>query len=212
MCILAPDGKERLTRSGRGPGQVFGRRTSLADELNEISAEYRANKTKTPAALPDFGTFRMALNLASGDQRVLVLLAGQAGENKKTSENLAAAAWSDLMIGRFHYDIETDPEKWTEVISKEKGKEGIFLINPDTYGQKGSVIQQLPLDASRKEIAKAMTVANEEFIKTTEKKNYSDHVRAGRRAGIHFEMPVEFGEDRDGDGKIDHRAGRRRDR
>lgn len=151
----------------------------------------------------------MALNLASGDQRVLVL---QAGENKKTTENLAAAAWSDLMIGRFHYDIETNPRKWTEVISKEKGNEGIFLINPDTYGQKGSVIKQLPLDASRKDIAKAMTGANEEFVKTTQKKNYSDHVQAGRRAGVHFEMPVEFGEDRDGDGIIDHRPGRGRKR
>ena len=207
MCILSPSGKERLTRSGRGPGQVFGRRTSLADELNEISAEYRAKKTKTPAALPDFETFRMALNLASADQRVLVL---QAGEDQETSANLAAAAWSDLMIGRFHYDLETDPEEWTEVISKEKGQEGIYLINPGIYGQKGTVIQQLPLDASRKDIAQAMTEANATFIKTTEKKNYSDHVRAGRRAGVYFEMPVEFGEDRDGDGEIDHRPGGRR--
>jgi len=149
----------------------------------------------------------MALNLASADQRVLVL---QAGENEKTTENLAAVAWSDLMIGRFHYDLETDPKQWTHLITKEKGLQGIYLINPDPFGQKGTILAQLSLDASRQDITKAMKEANDIFMKTTEKKNYSEHVQAGRRAGVYFEMPVEFGEDRDGDGAIDHRPGKRR--
>ncbi|MDA7514467.1 hypothetical protein N8513_00545 [bacterium] len=158
--------------------------------------------------MPDFGTFRMALNIASGDQRVLVL---QAGENKEANANLSAAASSDLMIGRFHYDVEKDASKWSEVIEGEKSTEGIFLINPDQFGQKGSVIAQLPLSASRQEIAKAMQEANATYIETTEKKTYSEHVKAGRRAGVYFEMPVEFGEDRDGDGVIDHRPGKGRE-
>ncbi|MGJ8696796.1 MAG: hypothetical protein ACSHYF_10785 [Verrucomicrobiaceae bacterium] len=114
------------------------------------------------------------------------------------------------MIGRFQFDLETNPDHWTQVIDGEKSTQGILLINPHTFGQKGTVLAQLPLDASRSEIAKAMLKANDTFIKTTEKKTYSDHVRAGRRAGIYFEMPVEFGEDRDGDGVIDHRPGKGR--
>ncbi len=157
--------------------------------------------------MPDFGTFRMALNIASGDQRVLVL---QAGENEKATENLSALASSGPLIGRFHYDLEKEASKWSEVITGEKSTKGILLINPSEFGQKGSVISQLPLNASRSEIAKAMQEANATFIKITEKKTYSEHVKAGRRAGIHFEMPVEFGEDRDGDGVIDKKPGRGR--
>jgi len=207
FCILAPDGKERLTRSGRGPGQIFGRRGNLSSELDKISEEYRVKKTKTPAEMPNFGTFRMALNIASGDQRVLVL---QAGESKEASKNLSAAAWSSAMIGRFHYDLEKDAALWSKVIEGEKSTKGIIIINPDPFGQKGSVMAQLPLAASRQEIAKAMSEANATFAKTTAKKTYSEHVEAGRRAGVYFEMPVEFGEDRDGDGVIDHRPGKGR--
>ena len=202
FCILAPDGKEHLTRSGRGPGQVFGRRGDLASALDKISEKYRAKKTKSPAEMPNFGTFRMALNIASGDQRLLVL---QAGESKEASKNLSAAASSSAMIGRFHYDLETDATKWSKGIEGEKATEGIVIINADTFGQKGRVMAQLPLDASRQEIAKAMNEANATYAKTTKKKVYSEHARAGRRAGVYFEMPVEFGEDRDGDGVIDHR-------
>ena len=43
--------------------------------------------------------------------------------------------------------------------------------------------------------------------KSTKKKIYSSHVVEGRRQGKRIEMAVPFGEDRDGDGKIDHRAG-----
>lgn len=207
FCMLAPDGKERLTRGGRSPGQIFGRSANLADELNRIAKDYRAKEMKTPAPMPDFGTFRMALNIASGDQRVLVL---QAGTDEKATANLTAVAASPPILGRFHYDLEKDADMWSEVIEGEKSTKGILLINPDPFGQKGTVISQLPLSASRQEITKALQEANAKFIATTEKKSYSEHVKKGRRAGIHFEMPVEFGEDRDGDGVIDERRGGRR--
>jgi len=157
--------------------------------------------------MPDFGTFRMALNIASGDQRVLVL---QAGVDENATKNLAIISASPPILGRFHYDLERDAGKWSKVIEGEKSTKGILLINPDQFGQKGTVISQLPLSASRQEIADAMQEANAHFIKTTQKKSYSEHIQKGRRAGIYFEMPVKFGEDRDGDGVIDERRGGRR--
>lgn len=204
--MLAPDGKTRLSRSGRSPHHAFGHRSDLTTELDELATKYRV-RTKTPGVLPNFNSFSLALNIAAADQRVLVL---QAGESKKASETLAAAAWSDLMVGRFHYDTETDASQWTGKIDGEKSKEGIFIIQPDPFGQKGNVLAQLPYDVSRKELAAALTKANETFATTTQKKTYPDHVSEGRRKGIFIEMPVEFGEDRDGDGKIDHRPERRR--
>ena len=204
--MLAPDGKTRLTRSGRGPQHSFGHQSDLATELDELAKKYKAKKAG-PGVLPDFNSFSLALNVASADQRVLVL---QAGESKEAAETLSAVAWSDRMVGRFHYDTETDASKWTKIIEGEKSKEGIFIIHPDAFGQKGKVLAQLPHDVSRKDLAAALTKANETFAKTTEKKTYPNHVSEGRRKNIFITMPVEFGEDRDGDGKIDHRGGGRR--
>ena len=68
----------------------------------------------------------------------------------------------------------------------------------------------LPIDSSTADIKKALLKANEDFVKTTDKKNYREHVQKGRRQGIEWSMPMEFGEDRDGDGVIDHRGGQRR--
>ena len=65
----------------------------------------------------------------------------------------------------------------------------------------------LSLNASNSNLLKAMVVANRDYAKSTKKKIYSSHVVEGRRQGKRIEMAVPFGEDRDGDGKIDHRAG-----
>ena len=57
-----------------------------------------------------------------------------------------------------------------------------------------------------------MLRANTKFAASTKKKVYSTHVAKGEAAGIYFEGNVPYGEDRDGDGEIDHRGGGRRSR
>jgi len=69
------------------------------------------------------------------------------------------------------------------------------------------VMKQLPLAAEDAEIIKTLLAANSEFAKTTKKKVYSSHVSKGTKLGIYFDSVVPYGEDRDGDGKIDHRGG-----
>jgi hypothetical protein len=109
---------------------------------------------------------------------------------------------------------EEGDEKWEKVISgvRSKTKTAIFVIQSDRFGQKGSVLKQLPIDANAKQIKTALLSANGSFAKKEERKVYSDHVAEGRRKRIYFEGGVEYGEDRDGDGKIDFRGGGRRPR
>ena len=71
-------------------------------------------------------------------------------------------------------------------------------------------MDHLALDADTSVIMKALLAANDEFAKTTEKKVYANHVRKGGRLGIYFEGAIPYGEDRDGDGEIDHQFGRGR--
>jgi len=81
------------------------------------------------------------------------------------------------------------------------------VIQSDKFGQRGSVLKQLPVDATSQEIISALLSANESFAKNEKRKVYSDHVAEGQRKRVYFEGGVEYGEDRDGDGKIDHRGG-----
>ena len=113
------------------------------------------------------------------------------------------------MIGKFHYDFESDAETWSKVLTGDTSTSQIKIIVPDAYGQEGKIVKSLPLNTPTEELKKALLAANETFVETTEKKNYNTHVKEGRRLGVEWTMPMEYGEDRDGDGKIDHRGGRR---
>ncbi len=208
FCILAPDGKTKLTRSGRSPNQSLG--GNLAASLDRIAEKYRSKGKAEEAAVPDFPNFRLGLNVASADQRVLVLITGSEDELKTARKSLTAVSNDAEIIGRFHYDFEADASTWKEAISGEKSTSQIKIIIPDEFGQEGKVIKSLSLDTKSKELKKALLEVNETFTKTVEKKNYNTHVRKGRREGVKWTMPMEYGEDRDGDGKIDHRGGRGR--
>jgi hypothetical protein len=175
-----------------------------------IADDYRTKGKSEAAAVPDFPNFRLGLNVASADQRVIILISGNEKEIKEARKSIPAVSNDPEIIGRFHYDFETDPKTWTGILTGSKSKSGINIIVPDTYGQKGKIIKSLPLDIKVNDLKAALLKANETFVKTTAKKDYQSHVQEGRRKGIKWTMPMEFGEDRDGDGKIDQRAGRRR--
>jgi len=211
FCILAPDGVERLTASGRGPHQVFrsGRGGGVDDAIEQMAGlaeSYRAKGRGEPPLLADFDSFRQGLNVASADQRVFVVLAGEGDDLKKAQETMRPIAWSDEIIGRFHYD--SAPEKgWDKAISGVTETPGIHVVLPAEFGQEGKLHKTLPLNASESEIRQAMLAANAHFAKTTEPKIYSSHVTKGRSEGVYFEGAVPYGEDRDGDGEIDQRGG-----
>ncbi len=207
FCLLSPDGKTRLSRGHRGPGQALG--PDLAGALDRIAREYPIKAPSEKAAVPDFPNFRLGLNVASADQRLLVLVTGSEKEINAARKTLPAVSNDSKIIGRFQYDFETDASTWRKALTGNLSPSGIKVILPDEFGQAGRVMTSLPLETPMAEIKKALVKANDEFAETTAKKNYRQHVQKGRRRGIKWTMPMEFGEDRDGDGVIDHRAGRR---
>jgi hypothetical protein len=208
FCLLAPDGKTKLSRSHRGPQQALG--GDLVGSLDEISGKYKSKGEASKTAVPDFPNFRLGLNVSSADQRVLVLVTGTEDELKSARKTLPALSNDAEVIGKFHYDFESDSKTWTKALTGHKSNSQIKIIVPDEYGQIGKIVKSLPLDTKTEDLKKALLAANETFAKTTEKKNYNTHVKEGRRLEIKWTMPMEFGEDRDGDGKIDHRGGRGR--
>jgi len=208
FCVLAPDGKTRLTRSGRGPHQVARNFNDLTALVEDYSPRGNAHDSK----VPDFNSFALALNVSSADQQVLVVIAGPDEEIQMVGVRLRPMVWSDDMVGRFQYDFETDMKKLEAPLALKKAEPGIYIIKPDTFGLDGEVMASLPLDVQLPALKAAMVQGNTQFARSTKKKIYSTHVADGRRAGKRIKMAMPFGEDRDGDGKIDHRAGSGRQR
>jgi len=203
FCVIAPDGEERLTRSGRGPQHI----SRDFDDIVAIADRYKSRGDILNSHIPDFNSFALALNVSSADQKILLLIAGDEDEIVAAGKRIRSVVWNKNVMGRFNYDFESDSSSWTGPLSSKSKGSGFHLIRPGEFGLEGQIVMSLSLNASNSNLLKAMVVANRDYAKSTKKKVYSSHVVEGRRQGKRIEMAVPFGEDRDGDGKIDHRAG-----
>ena len=203
FCVIAPDGKERLTRSGRGPQHI----SRDFDDIAAIADRYKSRGDILDSHIPDFNSFALALNVSSADQKILLLIAGDEDEIVAAGKRIRSVVWNKNVMGRFNYDFESDSSSWTGPLSSKSKGSGFHLIRPGEFGLEGKIVMSLSLNASNSNLLKAMVVANRDYAKSNKKKIYSSHVVEGRRQGKRIEMAVPFGEDRDGDGKIDHRAG-----
>lgn len=225
FVIYAPDGKTKLTRSGRAPELVFGRgrlasRNGSSNEevikgMEKIAAKYEMKGDLTQAELQDFDSFKQSLNIASSDQKLLVFTVSPRAKLPAVEKVLTEVANDAEVHGRFHFDTAGKPDvKWAEKVTKEKNKTGVFVIRSGQFGQEGYVMTEFPLDVTVESLKAGLLAANETFAKLEERKHYGDHVSDGRRKGIKFDSNVEAGEDRDGDGKIDEqkRRGKRGER
>ena len=213
FCLLSPDGQDWLSKAGRGPEMVLGRSSSFSVERMEIIATlYPATADVKQAEVQDFHSVRQALNVASADQRVLVVVNGPSGQIASLRKSLRSVASDERILGRVHIDFEENDE-WRKTVTGLKDGPSIVVIRPGEFGMEGTAMHQLPLNAGHVEIITALLAANTEFATTTDKKVYSGHVAKGQDLGIYFEGGVPYGEDRDGDGQIDRgrpRGGRPR--
>ena len=219
FCILAPDGKTRLSDSGRSPSALLGRRGGPAGDpkaviaaLEKISAKYPSKGSMSEATVQDFHSTRQAINVASGDQRLLLLTVTNGGKRSAATKVLRAVLNEPEMVGRFHHDFaeKSSDGNWSELVSGAKSQEGFFIIDADPFGQSGLVLLELPLSATSSELKAALKKTNSSFAKKEKRKVYSEHVREGRQNGIFFKNGMPYGEDRDGDGVIDEKRGRGR--
>jgi hypothetical protein len=217
--ILAPDGETRLSGTGRGPertlvGRGFRGKSDISeaeviDKLESIASSYRPAGKPEQAVLQDFHSFRQALNVASADQRLLVYAVASEKEEARIRAALAPVFAHDEIVGRFHLDFsdESIDAKWKESVRGSSDRDGLYVIRADRFGQTGQILERLALSTDPDSIRGALLAANLAFSVVEEKKHYASHVASGRREGIYFENGMPYGEDRDGDGEIDHRGG-----
>ena len=203
FCVIAPDGQKRLTRSGRGPLHI----SQNFDDIAVIADRYKSRGDMLNSRIPDFNSFALALNVSSADQKILLLIAGIEDEITAAGKRIRSVVWDENVVGRFNYDFESDSDSWVAPLSSNSKRSGFYIVRPGEFGLEGEIVKSLPLNTSKETLLQEMTVANRDYAKRTQKKVYSSHVVEGRKQGKRIEMAMPFGEDRDGDGKIDHRGG-----
>lgn len=209
FCIFDPQGRQRLSRSGRSPSQLIKQRSgddneAVIKEMNRIASRYAPKRTDQGAVLQDFLSFKQALLVAAADQRLLVFVNAEQKAIEEVSPTLRELFSEEEMVGRFHVDFSGDEDRqWTGVIKGAKSEPGIYVVRAGKYGLDGVVVTELPLTASKDELKKSLLADNEMYALIETRKVYADHVFEGKRKGIKFESEIPYGEDRDGDGKID---------
>jgi hypothetical protein len=183
FAILAPDGKTKLSRAGRSPKRIYSDAGDMAQSMDRIIGRYKVSG-KTKNELPVMKTVRLALNVASCDKLPLVVTFNKKENDlKATNEILLPIVWGSAK-GRAVY-AKTLKEADLKILKGEL-KEGVLVIQPDAYGQKGTVLAHLNPKAKdfEKHFLKALK-AHKAVEKDTR-----DHVRKGRSNGVKWDTEI----------------------
>lgn len=197
---------------GRRGGEGEENADAVIEALEGYAKSYRPKGSADEALLQDFNAFRQALNISSGDQRLLAYIDVPTNLRGAAQKKLEQVFNDTSIIGRFHTDLSdssTDAD-WQKAVSKVSASSAgpaIYIIKPDTFGLKGDLMKKVPMSASVDSIKSDLLAANTSYAESEKRKVYNEHVQEGRREGAFFENGMPYGEDRDGDGVIDQRAG-----
>jgi hypothetical protein len=184
FVILAPDGKKPLVRPGRSPDRAFGDAETMAASMNRIAGEYETRKTSGSELppLPLVANVRLALNVAACDSRPLLVLHFKDEARKAAEQKLNGLAWSNEFIGRFVYAVSSSPKELGMI---EGAKEGVLIVNPDSYGLKGKVLHQISAEESAERIAEGLRQGLSRHQGGERK--FGDHIRQGHSDGVFWE-------------------------
>ena len=214
FAILGPDGKHRLTQTGRSAGWAFGESEEapaiMGQTMERLARRYARKGAKYQAklALPTHANFGLALNVAACDSRPLIV---GFHPNKSGLEKLAGqlrdVAWDKEFAGRCEYVLVTDPEELKPVRSLgEKPAPGTYVIRPGIFGEFGRVLGAIPAAAKPDELLAQVKIADSKF-KAAVKREQRDHTRLGAQMGVHWKTAIPVTDSR----SERSQSGRRRD-
>lgn len=186
FCILDSDGETTLTRAGRSPDFLLPRREAEVDDLVQAMERVLARPSKVKAkanskarALPVAVDLRRAVNTAACDGLPVVVLRADADDAA-----FVADVWKHGLAGEAVY-VRVDRAEWKRIDGAGE-RSAVLVLFPDAFGLQGTLSAQRPkLDASS-----AKWLAQQITDYAAPSKTSSEHVRAGRRAGINWETEI----------------------
>ena len=186
FALLTPEG-ETVGRAGRSPEQVFEGPEALAAEMDRVAKAHPAKKGFSHE-LPVAKNIRLALNVAACDRLPLVVaLHPQAEGLAKIEKTLNAAAWKEGVQGAFTYAVTSEAKELASVQGL-KAKSGILVIEPDAFGLKGTMLAEIPADASVEKVEQGLLKAR--ALHDAPPKDTRKQIEEARRTGIHWETEI----------------------
>ena len=189
--ILSPDGKQKLTRTGRAPFYEYRNAYAMAEGMKKIAADYDVTDDTvfSDPTLPYIAKLDLAINVAAADQLPLIVMLGNDSEKTKELEaKLLPLAWSDTFAGQFDYvaaDAADDFKPILGVDGDPATLTSLLIVEPGKFGLTGNVLVQLDADASSKEIETALSSAITGMVRPY--RNHRAHVSQGIELGVEWE-------------------------
>ena len=188
FAILAPDGRTRLARAGRGP-QQFRNARSLAAAMNSMSSRYKKRTSaQRVAAVPAMESIELATNVAACDNLPLVVVAAETeAELMKLKAKVAQAAWTPELAGLFVYGVTTKSRELRPFTGSD-ATSGVFVVEPGEFGLTGKVLEHLPVDVSPEEIELRLATVADTFDR--QPVDHQRHVQSGIAFGFEWETKL----------------------
>ena len=181
FAIFAPDAKEKLARTGRGPRQLFKDATDMSAKMDGYAAKY-PGKEVGPAPLPTVANVLLGVTVAAADNLPLAIVVATTDEERKSLETkLATLAWSKEFQGRSTYAVATSADD-LKSIAGAKFEAGILVVQPDKFGRTAKILSQTN---SEGDWLKTFRSSLGTFAKS--EKSQRTHIREGRDAGVFYE-------------------------
>ena len=198
FALMSPDGRTSLVRAGRSPAWAFGGQVGrgihqqppevigkMAQTMEAIALAYPGkDKPVGRVPLPYLADIKLALNVAAADRLPLVAVFGNAAQRKQMEQQLEPMAWADEFLGRALYVPVTQLEEF-KAITGLKTQAGYVVIQPDIFGLKGKVIQEISLLSTAAQLKQALSKAVGRHQPST--LTYEQHRSQGAASGQRWE-------------------------
>ena len=194
FALMSPDGRTSLVRAGRSPAWAFGGQVGrgihqqppevigkMAQTMEAIALAYPGkDKPVGRVPLPYLADIKLALNIAAADRLPLVAVFGNAAQRKQMEQQLEPMAWADEFLGRALYVPVTQLGEF-KAITGLKTQAGYVVIQPDIFGLKGKVIQEISLLTTAAQLKQSLYKAVGRHQPST--LTYEQHRSQGAAAG-----------------------------
>lgn len=189
--ILSPDGRQKLTRTGRAPFHEYRDSKDMAEGMKEIAGRYAGatDQRFTDPALPITPRLDLALNVAAADQLPLVVLIPENEEQKnEIIEALRRVVWTEALAGQFVFNIVDDREELKPLTGLNDGATGAFVVQPDEFGMTGAIMIQIDWNKPTSQVDRQLREVVAKYPRPY--KDHNRHVQQGIELGVDWKSQI----------------------
>ncbi len=194
FAILAPNGRRKLTRTGRAPFHEYRDAARMAAGMNEIAKRFEqpSGVKLKDAPIPFTDSLDIGLNISAADELpMIVIVANQTSELDVMSDRVRTLTWSDDLIGQFTYARVTDPNQLKPLTGIEGSLDdlnAVLVVQPGQFGLSGKVLLQFDPTTNDQEWKRDLLQIARDFERA--EKDHRNHVQLGIKMGIDWESAI----------------------